>query len=102
MPLPNVTVVAADDTDPYVESAALVAVTEQVPTVVRVSVLVAPEVEMLQPVEAVAKVTVPVPEPPDVVNVRGVAIVPVSEVIVSVPWVAAAKVTVVATEFPAL
>jgi hypothetical protein len=93
--LPNVTVVGEDDATKKLASAALVAVTTQVPAVVAVRF----DPLTAQPVAVplvTAKVTAPVPEPPNVVRVSGAPKVPDVEVTVSAAWVAPAKVTVVA------
>jgi len=75
-------------------SAALVAVTEQVPADVTLS----EEPETAQPVavpSTTANDTAPVPEPPLVISVSAVPKVPLVDVTVSAAWIAGAKVTVV-------
>jgi hypothetical protein len=80
--LPKVTVVAGEDATKKLVSAALAAVTMQVPNEVAVKV----DPETAQPVAVplvTVKVTEPVPEPPAVVRVSEVPKTPVSEVIAS-------------------
>jgi hypothetical protein len=92
------TAVAADDAAAYVESAALVAVTIQVPALVAFTEVP----EITQPVAVpfvTAYVTAPVPEPPLVVKVNDVPKPAFVLVRLNVACVANVKVTVMANEF---
>ena len=96
----NVTVVTADELTRLFASAALVAVTVQVPGPVELST--PPMIEQpALPALATTKVTAPEPEPPAEVSVNGIPPKPFVLVTLRVPWTAGEMVTVVGTELAA-
>ncbi len=89
--------VGSEDTEEKVASAALVAVTVQVPAVVTLR----SDPVTVQPVavpSVATNVMAPAPEPPVVVSGSGVPTVPLSDVMVSAVWVPRLKVTVVGSD----
>jgi hypothetical protein len=87
VPREIVTVVSADEREPYVESAAFVAVILHVPVEVVVNVEPLTEQPDAVPVPVTAYETAPEPEPPDVDNCVETPKTPVVDVTVNADWV---------------